>query len=217
MNLYWIHHTNHSDIFSQGYIGVSKNAKLRFNQHHKRTQNKHLEYAINKYGWDNLIKEIVLISDDSYCLDIENKLRPTNNIGWNITLGGGLPPSTKGRKLGSPSDETRIKMSLVQRGKKKSEEAKQKISIAVNGYKHKEITCPHCKTSGGEPTIKRWHFKNCTGKKGIFRARVSYNNKRIHLGRFATQQEADQKCIDFYASVNKPLPKEFIRRKGIKT
>ena len=215
MHLYWIHHKAHSDIFSQGYVGVSKNAELRFNQHYKRTQNKHLGYAIKKYGWDNLIKKIVLIGDDSYCLNIESKLRPTDNIGWNIVLGGGLPPNTKGKKLGSPSDEARMKMSLSQRGKKQSEESKRKKSIAVNGYKHIEITCPHCKTSGGETSMKRWHFNNCTGKIGVFRARVSYNNQRIHLGRFATQQEADQKCIDFYASVNKSLPKEFIRHKGI--
>jgi hypothetical protein len=95
-----------------------------------------------------------------------------------------------------------------------SEERKQKLSQRMLGHKYKLIICPKCKTSGGATTMKRWHFDNCTGKKSTFKARVSYNNKRIYLGYFATQQEADQKCIDFYASVNKPLPKEFIRHKG---
>jgi hypothetical protein len=36
------------------------------------------------------------------------------------------------------------------------------------------------------------------------------------LGRFATQEEADQKAIEYYASVNKPLPKEFLWHKGMK-
>ena len=96
-----------------------------------------------------------------------------------------------------------------------SEERKQKLSQTLTGIKHKIVTCPHCGTCGGATSIYRWHFDNCTGKKSTFKARVSYNNERIYLGKFATKQEADQKCIDFYASVNKQLPKEFIRHKGI--
>ena len=98
-----------------------------------------------------------------------------------------------------------------------TEERKQNISKKLTGFKHQNVTCPNCGTSGGRTTMNRWHFDNCTGKKGTFKARVSYNNKRVYLGYFATQQEADQKCIDFYASVNKQLPKEFIRHKGMKT
>ena len=97
-----------------------------------------------------------------------------------------------------------------------TEERKQYLSQKLTGIKHKTVTCPHCGTSGGATSIYRWHFDNCTGKKGKFKARVTYNNKRIYLGKFATKEEATQKCIDFYASVNKPLPKEFIMHKGIK-
>jgi hypothetical protein len=95
------------------------------------------------------------------------------------------------------------------------EERKQYLRQKLTGIKHKIVTCPHCGTAGGATSIYRWHFNNCNGKKGTFKARVTYNNKRLYLGKFATQKEADQKCIDFYASVNKPLPKEFIRHKGI--
>jgi len=98
-----------------------------------------------------------------------------------------------------------------------SEERKQYLSKKLTGIKHDIVTCPHCQTVGGITTMKRWHFDNCTGQKGKFKARVTYNGKRKHLGYFVTQQEADQKCIDFYASVNKPLPKEFIRNKGLQS
>ena len=97
-----------------------------------------------------------------------------------------------------------------------SEERKQKLSQKMSGYKYEIVTCPVCKKEGGETSMKRWHFDKCTGNRP-YKARVSYNNERMFLGNFATQQEADQKCIDFYASVNKPLPKEFIRHKGIQT
>jgi hypothetical protein len=93
-------------MFSQGYIGVSKEAERRWNYHKNYGENTHLKNAISKYTWDGLIKEVVLEADMDYCLDIEAKLRPANKIGWNITAGGGKPPVTlwnKGRKI--PADE----------------------------------------------------------------------------------------------------------------
>ena len=70
-SVYWIHHPEHTDMFSQGYIGVSKDLKKRWNDHAKRTGNLHLKRAIKKYGWDNLVKEVVLVAEEAYCLMIE--------------------------------------------------------------------------------------------------------------------------------------------------
>lgn len=95
-----------------------------------------------------------------------------------------------------------------------SEERKQYMRNKLTGIKHGLITCPHCNKIGGKTTMRRWHFDNCKGIRP-FKARVTYNDKRVFLGYFATQQEATEKCIEFYASVNKPLPKEFIRHKGL--
>jgi hypothetical protein len=84
-------------MFSQGYIGVSKNTKARFEQHSKYSDNQHLKAAIKKYGWDNLIKQILLIGEEKYCYDLETKIRPTKQIGWNIAEGGKKPPMTQYR------------------------------------------------------------------------------------------------------------------------
>ena len=123
-SVYWIRCTDHTDIMSQGYIGVSKDAKRRFTEHSKSKQNRHLRFAGEKYGWDNLIKSEILISTEEYCLDIERKLRPTDGIGWNCTTGGGKPPPAYGNKymLGRPS---------WAKGKKLSLETRKKISDAV--------------------------------------------------------------------------------------
>jgi group I intron endonuclease len=94
-SVYWIHHHEHTDMFTQGYIGVSNDTDRRWYEHHKKTRNAHLKNAINKYGWDNLIKTHVLIGSKDYCLHIETKLRNTENIGWNIVGGGGCPPTSK--------------------------------------------------------------------------------------------------------------------------
>ena len=96
-SVYWIKHKDHIDIFSQGYVGVSKNTEARFNRHSKYSDNPHLLAAIKKYGWNNLIKQIILIGSDSYCYEIETKIRPIRQIGWNIAEGGSKPPISRPR------------------------------------------------------------------------------------------------------------------------
>ena len=113
-------------MFSQGYIGITNSIKNRFEVHKNRTQNVHLKNAINKYGWDNLIKEVILISDKQYCLFIEKLLRPLKSIGWNIVEGGGMPPIQYGNK-------TRVGLPSYNKGKSLSEETKNKISNSLKG------------------------------------------------------------------------------------
>jgi group I intron endonuclease len=177
MNLYWIHHKDHSDIFSQGYVGVSNNVEKRWYDHSWKAQNTHLSNAIKKYGWDNLVKKVVLIADDAYCLDIESKLRPTANIGWNITFGGGMPPSALGKKFGAMSEETKAKISAKKTGKRHNPEVEKLVSknlekgIATR-FKKGEIpalnkvehTCEHCGKIGKGIAMLRWHMDNCKHK-----------------------------------------------------
>lgn len=89
--VYWIRHRDHFDIFTQGYVGITENLDHRMWRHKKCRTNAHLTNAIKKHGWDSLIKEVILISSTEYCLDIEKKLRPEKEIGWNIAIGGGKP------------------------------------------------------------------------------------------------------------------------------
>ena len=96
-SLYWIRHEDHTDMFSQGYVGVSKNTEARWFRHSRYTDNQHLKAAIKKYGWDNLVKEVVVIGGGTYCYDLEAKIRPIKQIGWNIAEGGAKPPTTQCR------------------------------------------------------------------------------------------------------------------------
>ena len=187
MSVYWIRHKDHADIFNQGYVGVSVDAEKRFNQHLKRTQNAHLKNAIAKYGWDNLTKEVVLIADNKYCLEIEQKLRPTKEIGWNLVNGGGKPPVNRWNKGKKLSVKHCANLSISHTGITQSDATKQKRNEKLVGYKHKTVVCPHCNTAGGETTMKRWHFEKCKGAK-IHRARVTINGKRVDLGRFDSKE-----------------------------
>jgi hypothetical protein len=88
---------------TEGYVGVSKNAGNRWayghNWAHKngRHENPCFANAITKYGWNALIKTVIVVAEEIYCYDLENKLRPTEGIGWNIATGGCKPPVNKPR------------------------------------------------------------------------------------------------------------------------
>ena len=145
--VYWIRHKNHTNLFSEGYIGISNNFDERLRNHKSKPTNLHMKNAIKKYGWMNLIKERILISTQDYCLMIEKQLRPNDFIGWNATKGGGMPPKSKkgmgkDRKL---SDAIKRKISAARTGKKFTSEVKEKIRQAAiaqwaryhaNGNKH---------------------------------------------------------------------------------
>ena len=186
--VYWIHHPEHTDMFLQGYIGVSKDLKRRFNNHAKRSDNPHLKNAINKYGWDNLIKQIILVADNAYCFMIEKSLRSNDNIGWNIVKGGGNPPislwnkgipclqkvkdavrkANTGRIHTEEEKEKRIKGLIGRPMSDKNKEALRISNInripAMKGKHFSKVSCPHCDKVGGIIPMKRWHMNNCKNK-----------------------------------------------------
>jgi len=101
--VYWIRAPHHSNMTLDGYVGVSKNAQNRWKYGHNwshrkgRHDNPLFSNAISKHGWDNLVKTILVVADESYCYDLERKLRPVDNIGWNLVTGGGKPPVSRSR------------------------------------------------------------------------------------------------------------------------
>ena len=123
--VYWVHRPEHTDILRQGYVGISKRFERRIWEHLKLTQNRYLKNAINKYGWDNLVKEKVLIGKEDYCLEIEAKLRPADKIGWNLVKGGNKPPITRWNA------GTKGLMTSWLKGKSLPEEIKAKVSVGV--------------------------------------------------------------------------------------
>lgn len=92
--LYWIHLPEHTDMFSEGYVGITKHTALqRFKghkkaaNHTKRNTSSPIYNAIRKYG-EKLIVSTLVISTWDYVLNLESKMRPTPKVGWNILSGG---------------------------------------------------------------------------------------------------------------------------------
>ena len=173
-SVYWIAHKDHTDMFSQGYIGVSNNVDYRWNTHKSLRTNVHLKNAINKYGWDNLVKKVVLIGEEDYCLEIESKLRSEDRIGWNLTKGGGKPPSSLGKKFGAKTPETKAKISLAKKGFRHKPEVQARINIIL--------------TEAGKKTrFQKGCVSPFKGKKQL--PHVIEAVRKAHLGRVHSAEE----------------------------
>ena len=171
MFIYWIRLPEHLDILSQGYVGISKNPVKRFKTHKTRSNNPHLINVFKKY--QEVIMDIILESHEHYCKEIEEKLRPSKNIGWNIEKGGGMPPVlighkhnvgktpwNKGIKTGPIPEEVKVTRYANVR-KPTSDKQKTIVSEKLKGISKEQVTCPHCCKIGGKPAMIRFHFDNC--------------------------------------------------------
>ena len=194
-SVYWIHRHEHTDMFNQGYIGVSNNLKRRFWQHRATPSNSHLKHAITKYGWDNLIKEVVLVADRAYCLDIETKLRPTDKIGWNVRLGGVDPPISR-RSGFKHTDTAKEKNRQAHLGKKASEETKQKLSASL-----KKAQCTTRFVKGQAP-----HNKGVPALPHVMEAL-----KRGNTGRKHTEEELKKMSLSHMGRAMSAHTKERLR------
>lgn len=141
--VYWVRLPEHTDVFSQGYVGVTKNsASSRFRGHvqasKKEPSNKTiLSKAILKYGRDGLVVTPLVKCELDYAYRLEEQLRPKEHIGWNIAKGGYFSGIYSGYKL---SDETRAKMSAARKGVVVPPEIVAKVSVALKGRKNGPLT-----------------------------------------------------------------------------
>jgi len=135
--VYWIHKKEHTSFHTQGYVGITSTSMERRMRGHKNNANYEkynntpLARAINKYGWDSLLKDIIYEGELSMCLQIEKALRPRQSLGCNLAIGGDKP--TLGTKH---SAETLMKMSEARKGipVNRSEEHSLNLRLAVQKY-----------------------------------------------------------------------------------
>ena len=141
--VYWIRKLEHTNIYTEGYVGVSTNVERRWREHitearANRHPNSFLCNAINEHYPDNLIFEIVYLSNENNCYNYEEMLRPKTNIGWNLHSGG---------PIGKMSEEGRKAISAKTLGKKLTEKEKERRRynkyVKLNGFlpkqKYKEL------------------------------------------------------------------------------
>lgn len=121
--LYHIRRDINEGDLSKGYIGITVEPKARLNRH-LREGNAHLMNAFAKY--DDINMQILYEGDEEFCLLAEQELRPTPNIGWNIAVGGGKPPSFNELSASAKLLKSR-KQSIAQKGRVFTEEHKKNM------------------------------------------------------------------------------------------
>lgn len=131
--VYWYHLAEHTDVFTQGYVGVTRSLTARHNAHlgGYRGGSSILGNAFKKYGSDKIIKTILHTTHTDCAYALENAYRPMKNIGWNIAIGGGLPPDTTGRV---DSTEVRAKRSASVKKAKAGKSYPSKFKGISNRY-----------------------------------------------------------------------------------
>ena len=124
----------HTSPTNKYYVGITKQNPLkRWANGRGYCKNKHFYKAILKYGWDNFKHEIVFsgitkdeaIQYEKYLIKTLNSNNPI--FGYNNTEGG------ETRK--SLSEEGRLKVSIKNKGKKRSIETRRKIAEARKNKK----------------------------------------------------------------------------------
>jgi hypothetical protein len=145
--VYWIRRKTHSDISLEGYVGISKNFKERMRSHKKNRNKTPLTDAIQSIGWFNLIKEIIVnnISLEEALL-IELKLRPMENIGWNLQKGGNIGVDSSWYDLSynrvkhSDATSTGTKLGISNKDTKEQRSARAKRNWVNNRESYKSVS-----------------------------------------------------------------------------
>ena len=91
--LYWIRTESMTDMFSEGYIGITSNVKNRLGGHKLRLESRtgdiSKEFVDAYHYYDKLIMQVLSSGTRSEMEVDEYTLRPSTKIGWNTKFGGG--------------------------------------------------------------------------------------------------------------------------------
>lgn len=195
--VYWYHLPEHTNKESEGYIGITNDLVTRHWYHSTGRTNKHLQNAFNKYG-DLIQKDILYEGTREDCLTMEVKLRPLDNIGWNICKGGGDAPNWKGK---FHSEETKRKISESNKGISKPNSWKGKTN------RYSEEHRKHLGSFHKGKTISEEHKKAITEKNSGKNNSKSKEIKLVHKDapttelKFCNMREASEKLNISYPSL----------------
>ena len=98
--IYWIRKKEHTDVYSEGYIGVARDVESRIYRHRRHAKNgTHVNTVLQEILLENdYTLDIIYEGEESDCYLKEQEFRPKYRIGWNITPGGHGGSTTLGMK-----------------------------------------------------------------------------------------------------------------------
>jgi len=160
----------------EGYIGISSEPKERWSRHKSKNSDSNpiLKRAIKKHNPS--FKIIASFDTLEEALWQELTLRPFDRIGWNLTKGGGIPPSVGGWNRGkSTPKKVREKQSKARQGR-------------FGGEKHPRAKLANIYLESGEciaenVVVRLWAREN--GYHQAHLANTANNPGKLHKGIYA--------------------------------
>lgn len=204
--VYWIHKPEHTNPFTEGYIGITKsNALQRWKGHiyeRKRgiKRNRPLSFAIQNESY--LIFQVLIVNESfDDCLTYEKILRPKPMIGWNVMPGANVIDPTIGGELNRQRwlDKKRADNPAYLPFKLRTEQARYMYQLRkarIDMYKQVFEPCKPANhaskrnidvrnTSG--TTGVRWYPKY-----GLWNAQIMVDGTQIGLGYYLDKHEASK-------------------------
>ena len=92
--VYWLHLKEHTDVFTQGYVGVTTRLiDIRFKEHCNKFSSSYNQYnplhlAFAQYGIDNVVRTRLCACAEQQAYEVEEIFRPFEYMGWNTAEGG---------------------------------------------------------------------------------------------------------------------------------
>lgn len=176
------------------YIGItSRDPKKRWNNGYGYIQNKHFYNAIQKYGWGNIKKEILycgLSEEEAYSIEIKliSDLRTNESkFGYNKSFGG--EKTVKGLHW-KRTKESIQKSAEKRKGRKATEETKQKLSESLKKYYKNHDSYIKGKSLSEETKIKisnslkKWNKEHASPNKGKTRKRENWEIEKVSRGHY---------------------------------
>ena len=189
------------------YIGITKRSpKVRWNSGRGYVGSKFFYSAIKKYGWENFKHEIILCNltkEEANMFEIEliKYYKTTNRMyGYNIESGGINAKTASGKNhylFGKHlSEETKLKLSKANKGRKVSEEHRKKLSEAFRGEKHPMYGKHHTekakkKIGDAHRGEKSWIY----GKTHTLEARIKISQMTTGKKKKRTQEQRDANIL----------------------
>ncbi len=150
------------------YVGATVNPECRYRLHLSRARRGicAVGQKIRDLGYQFIMKKLMENQSQEAALAWERHLIEMLPGLVNKKVGGGFA------SVGwSHTPEAREKIATANRGLKKDEETRAKMSARAKLRRwspeqrtrfSETITCPHCEKSGGRNGMQRWHFDRCS-------------------------------------------------------
>ena len=152
--VYWIYNERCTDVYLDGYVGVSEDVERRFFQHLQKNER---IPADSKYM-------ILFEGSREECFKKEHEYRPRKSIGWNSAPGG-----SQGWKTGFiHSDMSKSRMKEKWNNPERRAKHRlhmQKAAETKRGKLPKQLygvdKCEFCSIAATKSNITKWHGINC--------------------------------------------------------